>query len=222
MKVKTTVSVKNEEKENSKWDFCILNLPEYRRQPPQEYSPVAWRFGLHNRENLDTNGSEAMKISYADALGLVGDELYKFCNAVVVDPKSMLRCYGLQEQATNWSEEVIKYVLALDALILALVFDLSEDFLWTFEQQASVGGDILLGSRSISWIDSIANDICQYENQIPFELIQRASKYLRKLKLEIDLDQVPRYDYEAEVYIRWENKMDCVRGEECNLSFYGS
>jgi hypothetical protein len=162
-------------------------VPEIHRQPPEDFTPGAWRFGLHNRENLDTNGSEALKISYANAIGLVGDDLEKFCNAVVDDPKSLLRCYGLQEEATSWSDEVVKYVLSLDALFLALEYDwrMPDEYLWTSEQMTSIEEDVLFQSRNTSWVESnvMDHDICKFENQIPFELIQRACTYLRKLKL---------------------------------------
>ena len=185
-----------------------MKVPEYDRDPPEEFTPVAWRFGLHNRENLDTNGSKAIKISYADAFGLVGDELDKFCNAVVDDPKSMLRCYGLQEEAINWSEDVVKYVLALDALFLALEFDWSipGEYLWSSEQKASMREDVLFQMRSKSWADSglMQFDICKYENQIPFELIERVCQYLRKLKP--DKEHVLNDDQEAELYQFWEKR----------------
>lgn len=69
-------------------------------------------------------------------------------------------------------------------------------------------------------------DTCKHENQTPFELIRRASKYLRKSKLEsLDKEQVPSLNDEAELYRRWEQKWKALAVREgvgpfMDLHFY--
>ena len=83
-------------------EFYIPKMPEYCRQPSAAYAPLEWRFGLHNREELNTSGSEAMKLSIASALGLVGQKWKDFCENVVSDEclLDIKQCYGLREEET--------------------------------------------------------------------------------------------------------------------------
>ena len=171
-------------------DFQILKVPEHDRQPTAEYTPLGWRFGLHNRENLNTSVSEVVKLSVVVLLGL--DEQLKwveFCDAVVPDSKCMLRCYGLiPGQATDLSEDEIKQVLAFDALFLAVKMEM-------YDVPSGRGLRRLFTSHHIKSEKSEANflstfgrlnktvnlDLCKIENQIPFDLIKRAFKYIERL-----------------------------------------
>jgi hypothetical protein len=60
-------------------EFYIAKMPEHFRQSSAMYAPREWRFGLHNREKLNTSGSEAIKVLIASALGLVGQKWKEFC-----------------------------------------------------------------------------------------------------------------------------------------------
>ena len=168
----------DEENVVNNFGFYILKVPEYVRQAgsPNNYTPVDWRFGLHNRENLEITGSEALKLSVAVACRLVGERWDNFCDVVVDDPRSMLRCYGLPQEA-SMREEEIKYMLALDALFLAVgvqSWNVMEPIRRLFQVGWSTGYGVLLC------------DIFKVENQIPFLLIERAIGYLKEQGLRLE------------------------------------
>ena len=101
--------------------FQILKVPEYQRQPTSAFTPLAWRFGLHNRENLASAGSEDVKLAVVALLRLDEPSTWiTFCNDIVPDPKRMLLCYGLHEDVANPKVDEIKWLLSLDALFLAV------------------------------------------------------------------------------------------------------
>jgi hypothetical protein len=171
--------------------FQILKVPEHQRQPTSAFTPVAWRFGLHNRENLASAGSEDVKLAVVALFGL--DEQSKwisFCNDVVPDPKRMLACYGLRKEATGLRTDEIKRVLAFDALFLAAIIELygssvfsaSGDLrLWTEEHiTVSRGARTTFLSTFTPWMYLVSADLCKIENQIPFTLIKKAIKYIKR------------------------------------------
>lgn len=157
-------------------EFYISKIPEFFRQPPAEFTPREWRFGLHNREKLNTSGSEAMKLAIASALGLVGQKWKDFCENVVSDEclLDIKHCYGLREEETSLTDEVIKYMLALDALLLVAYMEwklLPEDHLvWTEEHVAEKPFPILPKAGFPIW-SILRVDLCKIENQVPFSLI---------------------------------------------------
>jgi len=138
----------------------------------------------------------------------VGEEFDRFCEFVVDDPRSMMQCYGLQDDASRWTDEVIQKLLALDALFLALFLDLEHSTqckLWTSKQKASIAGDIVNFSRYYTFMEITSKDLCKYENQIPFKFIERAYKYLRRSTLKaVNEDLVPDEENEVNLYHRWE------------------
>jgi hypothetical protein len=58
-------------------------MPEHFRHPSDDFTPQEWRFGLHNREEFNTSGSEAIKLLVASALELVGQKWKDFYENVV-------------------------------------------------------------------------------------------------------------------------------------------
>ena len=165
-------------------EFHILKVPEYYRQLPTEYTPVAWRFGLHNREDLGMSGSEGVKLSIAAGYQFTDDVdgIRSFCEAVVPNPKSMLVCYGLHEMVPKLDDEEIKQVLALDALFLAsrIDTDLLDRRLWITELGEMPNEKFFLPIFD-RWKPLVDIDLCKIENQIPFDLIKRAIKHITRL-----------------------------------------
>ena len=170
--------------------FQILKVPEHKRQPTSAFTPVAWRFGLHNRENLASAGSEDVKLAVVALFGL--DEQSKwisFCNDVVPDPKRMLVCYGLREEVTDSRKDEIKWVLAFDALFLAIFIDIcTSSVSWAYGRrlcelvtpstEANLQEILSTFGPRIGLVD---RDLCIIENQIPFDLIKKAIKHIKRL-----------------------------------------
>ena len=163
--------------------FRILKVPEYYRQPPTEYTPIAWRFGLHNRGDFDITGSEDVKLSVVAGYPFTDnvDGIRSFCEAVVPNPTSMLICYGLHDIGSKLDEDEIKEVLAFDALFLATKIDmlLSDRRLLTIGNAQFANKEFLQLFRM--WISLVHMDLCKIENQVPFDLIKRAIKYINML-----------------------------------------
>jgi hypothetical protein len=104
--------------------FQILKVPEFFRQPSSVFTPKAWPFGLHNRENLVTTGPEEVKLAVVALFGLDEQSAWiSFCNDIVPDPMQMLACYGLRAEAMNLKTDEIQRVLAFDALFLAVYIE---------------------------------------------------------------------------------------------------
>ena len=89
------------------------------------FTKQEWRFGLHSCEELNTSGSEAIKLWIASALGLVGQKWKDFCENVVSDEclLDIQQCYDLREEETILTDEVIRYILVLDALFLVVYME---------------------------------------------------------------------------------------------------
>ncbi len=49
-------------------NVLILKVPRYMREPPDQFTPIEWRLGLHNRET--TSAAEDFKTSIREAFGL--------------------------------------------------------------------------------------------------------------------------------------------------------
>ncbi|KAJ7526221.1 hypothetical protein O6H91_17G088800 [Diphasiastrum complanatum] len=150
--------------------ISILKIPEYY-QKLGHFTPVEWRFGLHNRENLCTAESEAIKLSTAAAFGLLGPKWDNFCDDVVVDPVSLLKSYGLHDRLSNFNTTEVKYILLLDALFFVLVFDwLSWERSFTNPALRSLFCSRRVRARLESL--QVERDIALLENQIPMALLR--------------------------------------------------
>ncbi|CAM6047079.1 unnamed protein product [Sphagnum compactum] len=97
----------------------ILKVPRYMREPPDQFTPIEWRLGLHNRET--TSAAEDLKTSIREAFGLGNEATWNdFCDDVVDHNYhvSLLRSYGLDHPPTPFNEVEVKSSLVLDALVL--------------------------------------------------------------------------------------------------------
>ncbi len=109
-----------------------MKLPDFQRKPEEHYTPLQWRFGLHNRDLeasksvASTTESEALKISLAAACNLKSDRWDEFCDNIVHDPENIvLRSYGLHSSVPNFTRKEVQFLLTLDALTLLLVLSSS-------------------------------------------------------------------------------------------------
>ncbi len=144
-------------------EVLIRKVPNYLRVPPEQFTPIEWRFGLHNRE-LHTSGAEGLKIAVAGYFFAhkESDAWDNFCNAVVDDPVRLVRLYGLQDSFTKFSERQVKYLLALDALFLVVS---DEDF-W---------GRLQLDLR---WYENcLVTEMVLLENQVPMDLLRKVAEF---------------------------------------------
>ena len=83
-----------EELDTEASEFRILKVPEGSRQPAAEYTPVIWRFGLHNGDEnqVAMSESEAAKRAVVVLFGLDEDSKWtSFCDAVVPNFRTMLK-----------------------------------------------------------------------------------------------------------------------------------
>jgi hypothetical protein len=158
-------------------EFYIAKLPEFCRQPSAVYAPREWRFGLHNREKLNTSGSEAIKLLIASALGLEGETWKDFCKNVVSDEclLDIKQCYGLREEETILTDEMIRYIITLDALFLVVYMESGglppeERLVWTKGNVKEEHLFMLPMAGLPIWI-FLSIDPCKIENQVPFSLI---------------------------------------------------
>jgi hypothetical protein len=102
-------------------EVLILKVPHYMREPPDQFTPIEWRLGLHNRET--TSAAEDLKTSIQEAFGLANQATWNdFCDDVVDHNcyVSLLRSYGLDHPPTPFNEVEVKTSLVLDALVLIL------------------------------------------------------------------------------------------------------
>ncbi|CAM6022909.1 unnamed protein product [Sphagnum balticum] len=91
------------------------------REPPDQFTPIEWRLGLHNYET--TSAAEDLKTSLREAFGLANEATWNdFCDDVVDHNYyvSLLRSYGLDHPPTPFNEVEVKSSLVLDALVLIL------------------------------------------------------------------------------------------------------
>jgi len=156
-------------------EVLIMKVPNYLREPPEQFTPREWRFGLHNRE-LDTSATEGLKIAVAGYFfaDKESDAWDNFCNVVVDDPVGLVRLYGLQDGFTKFSERQVKYLLALDALFLVVSH---KDF----------GGRLQL---DLGWYGDFGREMMLLENQVPMDLLRKVAEF--KLT-EDSLDWVLKY-----------------------------
>ncbi|CAM6074932.1 unnamed protein product [Sphagnum tenellum] len=97
----------------------ILKVPRYMREPPDQFTPIEWRLGLHNREI--TSAAEDLKTSIREAFVLANEAPWNdFCDDVVdhIYRVSLLRLYGLDHPPNPFNEVEVKSSLVLDALVL--------------------------------------------------------------------------------------------------------
>ncbi len=97
----------------------ISKVPRYMREPPDQFTPIEWRLGLHNRET--TIAAEDLKTSIREAFGLANEAPWNdFCDDVVDHNYhlSLLRSYGLDHPPNPFNEVEVKRSLVLDALVL--------------------------------------------------------------------------------------------------------
>ncbi|CAM6022908.1 unnamed protein product [Sphagnum balticum] len=102
-------------------EVLILKVPHYMREPPDQFTPIEWRLGLHNYET--TSAAEDLKTSIQEAFGLANEATWNdFCDDVVDHNYyvSLLRSYGLDHPPTPFNEVEVKSSLVLDALVLIL------------------------------------------------------------------------------------------------------
>jgi hypothetical protein len=171
--------------------FQILKVPEFFRQPSSVFTPKAWPFGLHNRENLVTTGPEEVKLAVVALFGLDEQSAWiSFCNDIVPDPMQMLACYGLRAEAMNLKTDEIQRVLAFDALFLAVYievgcysidFALEDRSIWSPEhiRMSDEAVDNFF-SACKAWTQIVNCDLCKVENQVPFDLIKKAIKHIQR------------------------------------------
>ncbi len=145
-------------------EILIRKVPNFLRVPPEQFTPREWRFGLHNRE-LHTSGAEGLKLAVAGYFFAdeESDAWDNFCNAVVDDPVRLVRLYGLQDDFTKFSERQVKYLLALDALFLVVMYE-------------NFGGRLQLDLR---WYwPSVMTDMELLENQVPMDLLRKVAEIM--------------------------------------------
>ncbi|CAK9218694.1 unnamed protein product [Sphagnum jensenii] len=145
-------------------EVFIRKVPNYLRVPPEQFTPMEWRFGLHDRE-LRTSGAEGVKIAVAGYFFADdgSDAWDNFCNFVVDDPVRLVRLYGLQDGFTKFSERQVKYLLALDALFLVIRYD-------------HFGGRLQL---DLGWYrDCLNTDMVLLENQVPMDLLRKVAEIM--------------------------------------------
>jgi len=161
-------------------EVLITKLPNYLRVPPEQFTPKEWRFGLHNRE-LDTCGAEGLTIAVAGSFfaDFESDDWDNFCNYVVDDPVRFVRLYGLQDGFTKFSERKVKYLLALDALLLVVS---DENF----------GGRLQL---DLGWYRKcLRTEMVLLENQVPMDLPRKVAEVM--LPWDLELDTILKNDME--------------------------
>ena len=168
--------------------FQILKVPEFDRQPSSDFTPLAWRFGLHNRENLATTGPEEVKLAVVALYGLDEQSAWiSFCNDIVPDPTKMLACYGLRDEAMNLQTDEIQRVLAFDALFLALYIETNSSNIDFARGDQRMGTDEHISDEAFenflstlgAWAQIVRSDLCRIENQVPFDLIKKAIKHIQ-------------------------------------------
>jgi hypothetical protein len=83
-------------------EVLILKVPRHMREYyPDQFTPIEWRLGLHNREA--TSAAEDLKTSIQEAFGLATEATWNdFCDDVVDHNYyvSLLRSYGLDHPPT--------------------------------------------------------------------------------------------------------------------------
>jgi hypothetical protein len=169
-------------------EVLILKVPHYMREPPDQFTPIEWRLGLHNRET--TTAAEDLKTSIREAFGLVNEATWNdFCDDVVDHNYyvSLLRSYGLDHPPTPFNEVEVKSSLVLDALVLIVRFarpprdDLGGRRGYIFINPAlrSILDKPLVRLR----LRAMQLDIFLVENQMPLALLKKAVKKLIHLPL---------------------------------------
>ncbi|KAJ7522545.1 hypothetical protein O6H91_18G016300 [Diphasiastrum complanatum] len=170
--LKVQCALRESNKYQGEESISIFKIPKFLRFSGGDFTPREWRFGLHNRENLYTE-SDNIKISAAAAFGLLGAKWDDFCNCVVDDPVGLLKSYGLHDCFSSFDENEVKYILALDALLLVLVFDSISSRAFTNDALNS-----LFRSRRVRATFNVTIirqiDIALLENQIPMTLLRKA------------------------------------------------
>jgi hypothetical protein len=166
----------------------ILKVPSYMREPPDQFTPIEWRLGLHNRET--TTAAEDLKTSIREAFGLANEATWNdFCDDVVDHNYyvSLLRSYGLDHPPTPFNEVEVKSSLVLDALglIVRLARPPRDDL-------GGHPGYIFINPALRSILDkplvrlrlrAMQLDIFLVENQMPLALLKKAVKKLIHLPM---------------------------------------
>lgn len=168
-------------------EVLILKVPSYMRKPPDQFTPIEWRLGLHNRET--TSVAEDLKTSIQEAFGLANEATWNdFCDDVVDHNYyvSLLRSYGLDHSPTPYNEVEKKSSLVLDALALILRLarpsrdDLGGRPRYIFNPAIrSILDKPLVRLR----LRGMQLDIFLVENQMPLALLKKAVKKLIHLPM---------------------------------------
>jgi hypothetical protein len=159
-------------------DVLVRKLPASFGVPSGQYTPMLWRFGLHNRNVLKRSESEDFKIALAAASEL--EPWDEFCASVVDDPVGVLRAYGLDDSEPKFSDKQVQYLLTLDALTIFLVFTkyLYNDI---FDGRDEIDARITALLKTRLECFCLYNDLFLLENQIPLALLKEViSKYYAK------------------------------------------
>jgi hypothetical protein len=168
----------------------ILKVPMYMRKPPDQFTPIEWRLGLHNRET--TSAAEDLKTSIREAFGLENEATWNdFCDDVEDHNYHvrLLRSYGLDHPPTPFNEVEVKSSLVLDALVL--IVRLAQP---PRDDLGGRPGYIFINPALRSILDkplvrlrlrAMQLDIFLVENQIPLALLKKTVKKL------IDLPMTP-------------------------------
>jgi hypothetical protein len=168
----------------------ILKVPKYMRKPPDQFTPIEWRLGLHNRET--TSAAEHLKTSIREAFGLANEAPWNdFCDDVVDHNYlvSLLRLYGLDHPPNPFNKVEVKSSLVLDAIVLIVCLAQPPR-----DELGGRPGYIFINPALRSILDrplvrlrlrAMQLDIFLVENQIPLALLKKAAKNL------IDLPMTP-------------------------------
>jgi hypothetical protein len=168
-------------------EALILKVPSHMRKPPDQFTPIEWRLGLHNRAT--TSAAEDLKASIREAFGLENEATWNdFCDDVVDHNYyvSLLRSYGLDHPPTPFNEVEKKSSLVLDALALILHLarpsrdDLGGRPRYIFNPViSSILDKPLVRLR----LRAMELDIFLLENQTPLAVLKKAVKKLIDLPM---------------------------------------
>jgi hypothetical protein len=171
-------------------DVLVRKLPASFGVPSGQYTPMLWRFGLHNRNVLKRSESEDFKIALAAASEL--EPWDEFCASVVDDPVGVLRAYGLDLSEPKFGMRQVQYILTLDALTIFL-FLANDAFGVNLEKMTHKGASLI--RTRMSWgYERVYIDLFLFENQIPIALLAKViSKCYEKWKETNPRLMNPRY-----------------------------
>ncbi|CAM6021131.1 unnamed protein product [Sphagnum balticum] len=152
-------------------DVLVRKLRACFRVPLEQYTPILWQIGLHNRDVLHPSESEDLKIAIAAASELGPWE--EFCASVVDDPVGVLRAYGLDHSEPKFSMRQMQCLLTLDALTIFLVFAKKAYTDDIFDERPQIGARLTALLKPRLEYLRLYDDLFLFENQIPIALLRK-------------------------------------------------